>query len=198
MHLRLVFVGLLAMCAAAQAAVIYKWKDAGGVTHYSDQPTPGAEKVLIDSQPRVEAEPKTTPYALSHRAEPSNPAKPGMEPAAYADFEIYAPAPDAVLHTHDLDVHIRLEPPLAPRHQISLYLDGKRTDAISPDGTSFTVSDLERGDHTVQAVILDRDSGETRSSNNVSFQVMQTSVVTPPRGPSLPPRGPVVNPLKKP
>ena len=30
---------------AGQAAVIYKWTDAQGVVHYSDQPVPGAQKI---------------------------------------------------------------------------------------------------------------------------------------------------------
>jgi Domain of unknown function (DUF4124) len=189
MQLRLVLVGLLATSAiTAQAAVIYKWKDANGVTHYSDQPTPGAQKVVIEAQPRGESEPKTTPYAVSHHVEPISSPRPNMAPSDYTDFEIFAPAPDSVLHTHDLDVHIRLAPPLATHHQMTLYLDGKRTDAKSPDGTSFSIADLTRGSHALQAIILDRESGATRSSNAVSFHVLQSTVASPPRGPALPPK----------
>src|SRR3981189_1798206 len=40
--------GLVAACAA-DAAVIYKWTDADGVVHYSDQSVPGAEKIVTSS-----------------------------------------------------------------------------------------------------------------------------------------------------
>src|SRR5260370_2380123 len=40
--------GLVATCAA-DAAVIYKWTDADGVVHYSDQAVPGAEKIVTSS-----------------------------------------------------------------------------------------------------------------------------------------------------
>ncbi|NNE61472.1 MAG: DUF4124 domain-containing protein, partial [Woeseia sp.] len=39
---------VLFLCAAAASAQVYKWTDADGVVHYSDQPTPGAE--IIDIQ----------------------------------------------------------------------------------------------------------------------------------------------------
>ena len=38
-------IGLLTACTV-QAAVIYKWVDADGVVHYSDQSSPGAEKIV--------------------------------------------------------------------------------------------------------------------------------------------------------
>ena len=38
---------------AGQAAVVYKWTDADGVVHYSDQPVPGAEKIYTASSAAV-------------------------------------------------------------------------------------------------------------------------------------------------
>ena len=46
MHLARLWIGLgLIAACAAPAAVIYKWTDADGVVHYSDQAVPGAEKI---------------------------------------------------------------------------------------------------------------------------------------------------------
>ena len=39
----------LATGVAANAAVVYKWVDADGVVHLSDQPVPGAERIVTDS-----------------------------------------------------------------------------------------------------------------------------------------------------
>lgn len=43
---------LTAVCTTAQADV-YRWKDAGGVWHYSDTPVPGAERVSGRAKPPV-------------------------------------------------------------------------------------------------------------------------------------------------
>ena len=40
---------------AAQGRVVYKWIDAEGVVHFSDQPVPGAEKVFTSQAPRPAA-----------------------------------------------------------------------------------------------------------------------------------------------
>ena len=42
---------------AAQAAVIYKWTDADGVVHFSDQPVPGAEKIYTGASNTAESVP---------------------------------------------------------------------------------------------------------------------------------------------
>ena len=44
---RLPLLLLLVACATANSTTVYKWVDANGVTHYSDQPHPGAEKLEI-------------------------------------------------------------------------------------------------------------------------------------------------------
>ncbi|MGP0088234.1 MAG: DUF4124 domain-containing protein, partial [Steroidobacteraceae bacterium] len=51
MHLlrRSLALGLFA-AVVAQAAVVYKWTDADGVVHFSDQPEPGAEKIYTSAE----------------------------------------------------------------------------------------------------------------------------------------------------
>ena len=56
MHLRRMWIGLglfaaLAAGVATHAAVVYKWVDADGVVHLSDQPVPGAERIVTESGP---------------------------------------------------------------------------------------------------------------------------------------------------
>jgi hypothetical protein len=46
---------------ATHAADIYRWKDANGVWHYSDQPVAGAERVGSSSQAARPAAPRGTP-----------------------------------------------------------------------------------------------------------------------------------------
>jgi Domain of unknown function (DUF4124) len=174
----------------AHAGVIYKWKDANGITHYSDQPGPGAQKVTVD-------EPNRSPADNTSRASRAAPGAAAQDRNSgrftvndYTDFEIYAPAQEATLRDNSVDVHIRLEPGLAQNHQMSLYLDGKRSAASSTNGLSYTLEDVARGTHTLQAVILDRNSGESKNSNLVTFNILQHSLATPPRGPLIKPKRP--------
>jgi hypothetical protein len=175
--------------AQAYAGVIYKWKDANGTTHYSDQPGPGAQKITVNEPNRSPAETTTRPS----RAAPSDAPQSSPGPFNvndYSDFEIYAPATDVTLRENTVDVHIRIEPSLARHHQMTLYLDGKRNAASSTNGLSFTLEDVPRGSHTLQAVILDRNSGELKNSNLVTFNILQRSVASPPRGPLIKPKKP--------
>jgi hypothetical protein len=59
--MRLVLACLLAcvaMTAQAQSSGVYKWKDARGVTHYSDLPPPGVryDTIAADAAPRATAQ----------------------------------------------------------------------------------------------------------------------------------------------
>ena len=61
---------LAATGVAAQSGGVYKWKDARGVTHYSDTPPPGGRygSVAADAQARVKAPPAPDPRCLEARA----------------------------------------------------------------------------------------------------------------------------------
>jgi hypothetical protein len=37
----------IAVCGTAVSATVYKWVDADGVTHYTDQPHAGAQKMQL-------------------------------------------------------------------------------------------------------------------------------------------------------
>lgn len=56
---------LLALSASAMAGQIYKWVDAQGVTHFSEQPPQGQQSTTVNtsaaSAPSAPVEPKSTP-----------------------------------------------------------------------------------------------------------------------------------------
>lgn len=71
--MRLAFACLLACLALtvqAQSGGVYKWKDAKGVTHYSDSPPPGGRygSVLPDAAARVATPAKPDPRCATARA----------------------------------------------------------------------------------------------------------------------------------
>jgi Domain of unknown function (DUF4124) len=180
---------LLATASWAQSSPrgreVWEWTDANGVKHYADAPAPGARKiVIVGAQPTpVPAAPSpTTPRASSPTA-----AKPAA--ATYSSLEIWSPENGASFFAADAVVNIRLrsEPELAPGDRLLTYLDGK----LLPGENLYehTLSNLERGVHSVTSLILDARSNEKIRSTPVVFHIKQVTTVGNPRN-----KGPAVRP----
>jgi hypothetical protein len=176
MHLlRLWFaLGLVAACVA-DAAVVYKWTDADGVVHYSDQPIPGAEKIVTSSNssngigvgavrgPSVAATSKKAPSRID-----------------YTSFAIESPAKEQAFFGDDIiPVRLRLDPELKPNQTISWYLNGNPLTDQAPTSRSFTLQSLSRGTYQISATLTDTLSGETQNSEDVTFFVRQPSELSP-------------------
>ena len=103
---------LLASVSVAQSASkgreVYEWKDANGVTHYSDSPAPGARKIVI-----VGATPVATPPPPPASSPAAPPAR--KETTSYTSLEIWSPSNDESFFGADTIVTVRLrsEPGLA-------------------------------------------------------------------------------------
>ena len=166
--------GLFAAFAAA-AAVVYKWTDANGVVHFSDQPVPGAEKIVTSSG-------STNGIGGaargSGRVAPEVPAAPtGLD---YPTFAIESPAKEQVFFGDDVvPVRLRLDPSLKPNQAITWQLNGKTLDDQGPQSTSFALQTLPRGTYVVAATVTDTVTGESRSSDSVTFYVRQPSEFAP-------------------
>lgn len=185
MHQRNSAVALTAalLCAApVLAATIYKWTDADGVVHFSDQPTPGAERIITQSSPgtsRAAAAPsKSAAYATTARRSAGK-TEPNDTAVDYNVFEIDSPQPEQTFHDQIVNVRVRMEPALKPGHLISLYLNGKLVEGQSPKSTSFTLTDLARGAYSLSASVMDAASGETKASAPINFYVQQPSLLSP-------------------
>jgi hypothetical protein len=170
------FCGLAA--APVGATTLYRWVDEHGVTHYSDRPEPGAQRIQVNS-------------AQSFRGAPAAPPAVAAQPRAatsetYARVAIVAPEDGAVISGTGGKVTLSadVEPGLGTGHQLWFILDGLRLEGLSPTDTSTTV-DLPRGTHAVSVSITDATGRELIASSPVSFTVRQASIAAPPRGPAL-------------
>ena len=181
---------LLAFAAQAQEAKkeLWMWKDANGVIHYSDVPGPGAKRVdltVIEAQPRPAATPAPRPTTASA-------AQTAAAPVAYTSLEIWQPENGQSFFEADatVSVRIRSEPAVAPDDQLLLYLDGQRVEGPT-NSLDYSLSNLERGAHSLTAQILDARGKEKIRSQPVVFHKKQVTTI-PPRavGPNLkaPPR----------
>jgi hypothetical protein len=163
---------------AGQAAVIYKWTDSDGVVHYSDQPVPGAEKIYTASSSTSGA------TASADRSNADTQAPGAKKPVAprmnYTQFSITSPQPDQNFFGDEtVGVHLALDPALRSDQTITWHLNGKQLDNQAPNTTQLTLPPLDRGAYVIAATITDQETGESLTTDGVSFYVRQPSELSP-------------------
>jgi hypothetical protein len=161
---------------AGQAAVVYKWTDADGVVHYSDQSVPGAQKIYTATSTTATSTPAGATAAPD--AHIAGTPKAASE-LGYTQFSITSPTPDQTYFGDEVvGVHLTLEPDLKPDQVITWHLNGKQLEQ-GPASTQFGLPRLDRGTYILAATITDQNSGESRTSDSVTFFVRQPSELGP-------------------
>ena len=157
------------------AATVYKWVDAQGVTHFSDQPHPQAEQ--IDVQPKNLV---STPEGAADSASSTTPREPAPAEQGYR-CDLIRPEQDEVfLNTSTITARVQIEPELAGGDQIAIAIDGKRVQNQPTRGTEFAIPNMERGTHTLVIAVYDPTGKEQRCATSpVTFHVRQPSVQAP-------------------
>jgi hypothetical protein len=168
------------LCSTASAADVWKWVDANGVTHYSDQPIPGAIKIEVRAGNISEAR---SAQPLSNQADSQSQTEQG----SYREFQIVRPTKDQnIINTGgEVAVEIRIAPPLRATHRLNLYLDGKLLAGFPHNTASYALTAVPRGMHTLTAVVADASGNTIQDAPPVTFNVRQESIAQPPVGPSL-------------
>ena len=177
---------LLALSSQAQESrrELWTWTDANGVTHFSDRPVPGARQVAVTTstpQPRVAA---PQPASAATASSP-----PEAAAISYRSLEIWQPTNGESFFGADaaVNVRVRSEPELSQGHTLLLYLDGKLVEGAT-NSDSYTITDLQRGVHSLAAVITDERGNEKIRSEPRVFHVRQPTVIPPAAvGPNLRP-----------
>jgi len=178
------------LTGTASAADVWKWVDSSGITHYSDQPVPGATRIEVRSGNVAESRP--TEVAAPRPATSDSSA----DTTRYRDFAIYRPEVDqSIINTGgQVEVEIRIDPAVQPLHTLSLYLDGKLVTGSPRNALSYVLTEVPRGVHSVSAVITDGTGKTIQETAPVGFNVRQESIANPPTGPTLRPRPPKPTP----
>jgi len=176
---------LLAVAAVAQEAKrdVWVWTDQNGVTQYSDRPVPGAKKLQLST-----ASPAPAPAAAA--AAPATAANPAAQDVVYQRVEIWQPENGQTFFGADatVDVRMRTDPALSSEDTLLLFLDGKLIET-APDALEHTLSNLERGAHTLSAVIMDGQGEEKIRSEPRVFHIRQPTVIQPRAvGPNIKPK----------
>ena len=166
----------LLLAAPVWAATVYKWVDENGVVHYSDQPHNDAQKIHVQAaQTYKSADSAGVPTGPS-----APPAAANAPSAAYQGCAIAQPVDDQTFTNVDsLTVVVRTDPALRPGDKIFLLLDGLALNNGAATGTPFVLSPVDRGTHTLQAVVRNSNGELQCQTPGVSFNVHQPSVLGP-------------------
>lgn len=106
--------------------------------------------------------------------------------ATAASIRITSPANEETIHDNSGNVSVSVEAELRSRQVIRLLLDGAPA-APDHDGKHFSLNGIDRGEHTLEAMILDGEGRTVAVSPTVTFYVWQASVNLPPRKKATPP-----------
>ncbi len=180
--LRLVLAAFLCVVATLVIADVYRWKDAEGNVHFSDQPHEGAEIIQLKQTTIVPSQRPAT------RLSPETAAEPGSVALDYSGIEIASPTDKETLrNTQQVSVSISIEPSLQTDfgHRVLLLLDGAGAAEPSTQ-TAFTLEGVARGAHTLVATIIGDDNRELARSAQSTFYLHRQSVPKPkkPAGPA--------------
>ena len=155
----------------AQAEIIKTIDENGRVT-YTDNPAAKksgrAEKVelpTINTQPPI----KNTAGA---------PRRDNDQAAPTYVVLITAPVDQSQIPMgqHQIPVNLKLTPPLSANHRVQLYLDGQPSGAPS-HGTQLLLKNINRGEHTLTAAVIDQKGKELKRSPSVLLYIQRRSVL---------------------
>lgn len=150
-------------------AEIYRWVDAQGRVMYGDDPPnkSNAKRVALPTLTVADG-------FVPHQTE-AQPAQQKEDDEAYSDFKITSPESGEAVRANggNLTVTIGLKPKLKAGDGITLYLDSKQV--ASGSSLSFPLTELERGNHTVFAVLNDASGNIIQNTETVTFSLLQHS-----------------------
>ena len=168
----LVLLGLFA-APLVVAEEAYVWTDDDGVVHYSDRPVPGARRIELADPNTGRSPAPRQPDAAS--GDSADEATEDSGPFRYESLEVASPGAEETLWNIEgvLNVSLALNPGLQPGHQVRVYFDGN-PQIVS--GTSFTLEEVWRGVHNLQAEVIDANGKMLIRSVPNRFYVQQSTV----------------------
>jgi len=160
------------VCAVAVAATVYKWVDENGVTHFSDQPHENAQKVQVAAPQTYKAPPVRVPVQSEQFQQQS--------PRTYQSCQVTSPQNEETFpNTTSVTASAEVSPAPHDGDKLVVLLDGKPLPNFPAGGGSVTINPIDRGSHTLQAVVQDSSGKALCQSPNVTFTVLQPSILNP-------------------
>lgn len=172
---RLIIIFCLFYAASAQAT-IYRWVNAQGNVVFSDVPPPNgnAKKLELGNQLNTIQPPPSSPSSQIKKRT-SHPAR------AYRSFTITSPANNEQLRANNgnITVSMTLTPALHRGDHIRLFMDGVQV--YNGSATQIPLANIDRGTHTLYAVVESQNGTVAIRSNGISFTVLRDSILFNPQ-----------------
>ncbi len=173
--------------AADTGTQVFRSVDAQGNVVFTDVPSQNAKPVDIQAPSSVQAMP------AAPAAQVVSPASAPADPQAFAGYQamvITQPENGAGLNNTagDVDVSVSLVPPLRTDlgHGLTIAMDGKPVLQNSAR-MNVALADVERGEHVLEAFVLNANGQVLFQSAPVKFSLQRTSLFLPGRAGQVPP-----------
>ncbi|WP_226664360.1 DUF4124 domain-containing protein [Microbulbifer aggregans] len=175
-------------------STVYKVVGPDGKVTFSDTPPPGqkAEKVKIGP---TNVQPISLPRPLpTRKLSPKSDDDPRNDDLGPVNFAIVSPANDATIPPGQrfIVLQVAMDPVPRGEYQFFAVIDGQRWSGSST-GTSLDISALERGTHTIQAVLLGAGGQPLAESQSIQVHVKRPGGQVPdfpaqqaPQAPKMP------------
>lgn len=170
-----IFVTLfLLTLSTAAAAGIYKWVQPDGSIIYSDRPP--VENALPADLPPVQEIKVVPPASPASDTDSSEGSRRENSSFTYTSLEVTQPEDNGTLRDNSgqVSVQISIDPSLQAEDTIAILLDGKEIG--QGKGTSMTISNVDRGRHTLQAVVKNAAGSPLKQSPAITFNLQRTSI----------------------
>lgn len=174
MLMRTILSILAVLVAGVALAQAYRWVDEDGVVHYSDRPEEGATEIQLPQANRPSQNIRRPATAQPAFSQPASTAP--AQTFSYESIEISSPAAEETLWNIGgvLDVTLAVQPSLQPGHRVRVYFDGTPQIVSS---LTFQLQEVYRGEHNLQAEVLDEYGNLMGRSQPSRFYVQQNSII---------------------
>jgi hypothetical protein len=168
--------------SAVQAQKVYKIIQPDGTVEYTDAPPPDSPAQQIEVPPLNTSEPLAPPSGSATQSATG-------APTGYSEFRITRPANGEAIRDNagNVNVDLSLEPSLRTGDKIELYLDGQSIGGGK--ATGITLADMDRGSHSIKAVVKNAAGQVVARSNSVTFTLQRRSAILQPARPRAVPFG---------
>lgn len=170
-------------------ASIYKSVNPNGSIIFSDIPSSNSSEISLNqiniaTQSQTSTSTSDSSEQQNTEQQQSAASKTTTMPMAtstnYTSIEINSPTNETTFQNQQsITVTVQVAPDLAKEDNVQLILDG----AIygkPQHSLSFTIDNLARGTHTIQAVIIDAQQNRQKTSQSVTFYIHQASQMLKP------------------
>jgi hypothetical protein len=172
--------GLFALLIPLMAlAAVYKYRDESGNLVFSDRPHPGAERVKIDLLQTYQTNgggKASTKSSSRGKDAPDGEEQKEANSSQYTDISIISPGPGEAVRDNagNVTISVIVVPALMADDNVIILMDGQ---PVAGPGKVLTAAlkEVTRGEHHVEAQILDA-SGNVQKSTNSIFYLLRTSV----------------------